>query len=94
MTFREAQLLVVGAELLKGREVSKYVALNNLQKFKIGDVVEVVEIRLDSDCIVVRTAEGPESYICVDNLAEKVVDECVDILREVAYFIDEYNEHI
>lgn len=93
MTFREAQLLVIGAEALKGRN-PKFVTLNNLQVFPIGDVVEVIEIRLDTDCIVVKTADGPESYICVDNLAERVVDECIDILREVAYFVDEYNEHV
>ena len=93
MTFREAQLLVIGALALKGRKAN-FVELNNLQVFKIGDVVEVIEIRLDTDCIVVKTADGPESYICVENFADRVIDECIDILREVAYNIDEYNEHL
>lgn len=93
MTFREAQLLVIGAEALKGRNV-EFVTLNNLQTFKIGDVIEVVEIRLDTPCVVARTADGPESYINVEMLSEKVVDECIEILREVAFYVDEFNEHV
>ena len=93
MTFREAQLLVIGAEALKGRKV-EYVTLNNLQKFNIGDVIEVVEIGLDIPCVVVRAADGPESYIYVEMLSEKVIDECIEILREVAHNVDEYNEHV
>lgn len=92
-TFREAQLLVIGAEAVKGRK-SEYVALNNLQVFQIGDLVQVTEIRLDSPCVIIKVAEGPESYVPIDSLSEKVVDECIDILREVASNVDQYNEHL
>lgn len=84
---------MIGAEALKGRKV-EYVTLNNLQKFNIGDVIEVVEIRLDTPCVVVRTADGPESYINVEMLSENVIDECIEILREVAFFVYEHNEHV
>lgn len=86
-------MLVIGAEATKGRK-SEYVALNNLQVFQIGDLVQVTEIRLDSPCVIVKVAEGPESYVPIESLSEKVVDECIDILREVAYNVDEYNEHL
>lgn len=84
---------MIGAEALRGRKV-EYVTLNNLQTFKIGDVVEVIEIRLDKPCVVVRVADGPESYINVEMLSDKVIDECIEILREIAHYVDEYNEHV
>lgn len=93
MTFREAQLLVIGAEATKGRK-PECVTLNNLQVFQIGDLLQVTEIRIDSPCVIVKVAEGPESYLPVESLSEKVVDECIDILREVAFNVDEYNEHL
>lgn len=88
MTFREAQLLVIGA--YRDREV-KFVELNNLQRFNIGDNLTVVEISLEVPAIIVRLFgdDGPESYITIDNLSERVVDECIGILREVAWQIDE-----
>lgn len=87
MTFREAQLLVIGAEALGGRKV-KFVTLNNLQEFNIGDNLRVVEISLEHPAIVVRIADGVESYIGIDNLSDKVVDECIEILRDVAMEVD------
>lgn len=93
MTFREAQLLVIGAEARKGRK-PECVTLNNLQVFQIGDLLEVTEIRLDSPCVIVTFVEGPASFIPVESLSEKVVDECIEILREVAFNVDEYNEHL
>lgn len=87
ISFREAQLMVIGAESLQNRH-PKFVTLNNLQKFNIGDCIEVVEISLDSDSIVIRVAEGPESYINVYNLSETIINECIRILREVANYVD------
>ena len=84
MTFREAQLLVIGVYALKGRKV-KFVELNNLQEFKIGDNLTVVEISLEKQAIVVRIADGIESYILIEYLADQVVNECIGILREVAF---------
>ena len=87
MTFREAQLLVIGAEALGGRKV-EFVELNNLQTFRIGDCAEVTEIRLDKPVINVRVAEGTNSYCNIDNFSDKVVDECIEILRDVAMEVD------
>lgn len=85
MTFREAQLLVLGADVTQHPDK---VVLNNLQTFHIGDDIEVVEISLLIPAIVVRFGEL-ESYIPIKNLAEWVVDECITILREVADYYDE-----
>ena len=87
INFREAQLLVYGACLHKGMQVDR-VILNNLQKFHIGDVVEVVEIPLDKPCIVIECVECVQSYVYIKYLSDKVVDECIDILREYAKYID------
>ena len=65
------------------------VELNNLQVFSIGDNVEVIEISLHEPVVVVRVAESVESYIPIDSLSEKVVDACIDILRETACNIDQ-----
>ena len=89
MTFREAQLLVIGSE--SERKV-EYIALNSFQKFSIGDTMMVVEIRLDNPCVVAQMADGPECYIPVENLSEKVVDECIDVMREVAWQNDINNK--
>ena len=90
MSFREAQLLALGAASLKGQK-PEFVELNCLQKFYLGDMIEVIEIRLDCPCIVVRIADGPESYLEVKYLADKIVDACVDVLREFAEYLDTYN---
>lgn len=82
MTFREAQLLVIGSE--PGRKV-EYIALNSFQKFSIGDTMMVVEILLDKPCVVAKVADGLECYIPIENLSEKVVDECINVMREVAW---------
>ena len=91
MTFREAQLLVIGSE--RGRDV-KFVELNNLQRFNIGDNLTVVEISLTVPAILVRLGgdDGFESYIEIKNLSDWVVDECIGILREVAWQTDENNK--
>lgn len=86
MSFREAQLMVLGADRLH-RHGS--VELNNLQVFDIGDNVEVIEISLHEPVVVVRVAECMKSYIPIDSLSEKVVDACIDILRETAFNIDQ-----
>lgn len=93
MTFREAQLLVIGAEAIRGRN-PEFVVLNNLQTFRIGDCAEVTEIRLDRPVINVCVAEGTNSYCDINNFSDGVVEECIEILREVAYNVDEYNEHV
>ena len=84
--FREAQLMVLGADRLhrKGN-----VELNNLQVFSIGDNVDVIEISLHQPVVVIKTAECVESYVPIESLSEKVVDACIDILREVAFNVDQ-----
>lgn len=82
MTFREAQLLVKGARPAGDKRTC--VELNELQKFHIGDCVEVVEISLEYPAIVLRMADGPESYCEIKMFADWVIDECIEALREVA----------
>lgn len=93
MTFREAQLLVIGAEATKGRK-TEYVELNDLQVFSIGDVAKVTGISLVHPVINICVAEGANSYCDIKNFSEEFIDECIDILREVAYNVYEYNEHV
>ena len=83
--FREAQLMVLGADRLHRTD---HVELNNLQVFNIGDNVQVVEISLCRPYIVISTS-GVDSYCHIDNFSEKVVDACIDILREVAFNVDQ-----
>lgn len=89
MSFREAQLAVLGAkpESAKWREIG----LNNEQKFSIGDVAEVICIKLDSPHIIVQIAEGPASYCHIDSFSDRVIDECVEILRGIAAYYDYEN---
>lgn len=84
--FREAQLMVLGADRLHRHG---NVELNNLQVFSIGDNVEVIEISLHQPVVVIKTAECVESYVPIESLSEKVVDACIDILRETAFNIDQ-----
>ena len=88
MSFREAQLLVLAAS--KGDWTA--VELNNMQVFMIGDMCDVISINLTTPHIVVRIADKCESYCHIDNFSEKVVDECIEILRGVAAELD-WNEH-
>lgn len=85
MSFREGQLAVLGATV--GRNWS-CIMLNSEQVFNVGDNAEVVEIELNSPHIVVRMADGPESLCHIDNFSDKVIDECVEILRGVAAYYD------
>lgn len=91
MSFREAQLLVIATVYQATCKPAEYVPLNWEQKFNIGDLAEVVEIRLDSPHIVVKVADGPESLCHIDNFSDKVIDECVEILRGVAAYHDSTN---
>lgn len=84
--FREAQLMVLGADRLHRHG---NVELNNLQRFSIGDNVEVIEISLHRPVVVIKIAECVESYVPIESLSEKVVDACIDILREVAFNVDQ-----
>ena len=87
MTFREAQLCVLGS-LPEYCDKSKGVELNNLQIFAIGEGINVIEICLDKPFVVVRISDGPEAYLPIMSLAEWVIIECVRILREVAAYYD------
>lgn len=79
MSFREAQLLV----LATAKETTA-VELNNEQVFMIGDLADVISINLCTPHIVIRIADGPETYCPIDNFSDKVIDECIKILRDVA----------
>ena len=85
MSFREAQLLVLGSKPEKAKwDIEKAVELNWEQIFSIGDNAEVVGIRLDIPFIVIRMCNGPESLCHIDNFSDKVIDECSEILRGIA----------
>lgn len=61
-----------------------------MQIIPIGDMIEIVEICLDKPFVVVRMGDGgPESYCPIDKFSESVQDECIDLLREVAFNIDQ-----
>ena len=86
MSFREAQLAVLGS--MPKNCAWKSIELNNEQRFYIGDNLEVTEISLEAQIVNVQMCEGPNSYVHIDNLADWVVDECVEILRGVAAYHD------
>ena len=88
MSFREGQLLVLATIYEATGKKAEYVPLNNEQVFSIGDCAEVTEIRLDSPHINICVADGTNSYCHIDNFSDKVIDECVEILRGVAAYHD------
>lgn len=91
MSFREAQLAVLGSKPKNIEWEDLSVELNNEQVFPIGDVADVVGIRLDSPHILVQVADGPQSWCHIDNFSDKVIDECVEILRGIAAYYDWHN---
>lgn len=87
MTFREAQLAVLGAN---GGRTSKVVP-EGMQIIPIGDNLEITEICLDKPYVVVRFGEdGPESYCPIEKFSEAIIDEIIGYLREVAFELDYY----
>ena len=86
MTFREAQLCVLGTKRCKGERVIPV----NMEIIPIGDTAEIIEICLDKPFVVVRLGGpgGPESYCNIDNFSEKVIDQCVELLRDIAMVED------
>jgi hypothetical protein len=86
MSFREAQLCVLGT-LYEGEyrhRVEDEVVLNEEQKFRVGDLLEVIGIMLTSPHIVLQMDQGEECLCHIDNFSDKVIDECVEIMRGVA----------
>ena len=89
MTFREAQLLVLGAN---GGKTNKVIP-EGMQLIPIGDMLEITEICLDKPCVVVRFGEdGPESYCSIEKFSEAIIDEVIGYLREVAFELDYYTK--
>ena len=85
MSFREAQLCVTGTVYEEDpHRFEDEVVLNNEQKFMVGDLLEVIGIRLTSPHIVLQMDQGEECLCHIDNFSDKVIDECIEIMRGVA----------
>ena len=89
MSFREAQLMVLGAN---GGKTDSVIP-EGMQLIPIGDTLEIVEICLDKPFVVVRFGDdGPESYCNIEKFSESIIDECIGFLREVAFEMDYYTK--